>query len=433
MHKKTNISVFVLFVSLTFILFAGLTVAGCTAKETATSNKEETNAVPVQVEKARKGILDAKAGIAGKFEPYEKVAIAPKVNGKIVEISVSLGQKVNKGDVLFTLDQVDLQNAVKQAEAQLQVAQANLKKAEIGSSQGLDQAKNNLAQSESAVAQAKQAYNDAKINLERTKKLFEAGAVPSVELEQKETAFKNAEIALKNAEIAYENAKDSVHYAGQKTDIEVAKASVAQAKVNLDNAREQLANATVRAPISGIVASVNGAPGQMSSMQSSVITIVKLDPIVVKGYLSENEVTSIKTGAAVKVEVPTVGKTIDAKVTAISPVMDQQLKAYPFEIEIPNADGKWKADMVVNVIFQGTNGQLENSIIVSRKAVFEEEGKKYVYKIENNKAVKVEVKTGEETSEEIVILEGIKENDTIVVKGQTLLTDGAEVTIQKQA
>lgn len=417
---------------LIFLLLLTLTVVGCGPKEATTDKEKKSGAVPVQVETVQKGILDAKAGIAGKFEPNEKVEIAPKISGKISKVHVELGQKVNKGDVLFSLDPEDLRNTVKQSEAALKVAQANLKQAEVSSSQSLDQAKSGLVQSDSGITQAKQAYNDAKINLDRAKKLFEAGAVASVELEQKETAFKNAETALKNAEIAYENAQNSVHYAGQKTAIQVAQASVEQAKVNLENARYQLANATVAAPISGIVSNVNGASGQMASPQAGVVTIVNINPIVVKGNLSERDVTSIKVGAVVKVEVPAVNKTIDAKVTALSPVMDQQLKAYPFEIKIPNVNEQWKSDMVVNVVFQGVNGQLQESIVIPRKAVFEEEGKKYVYKIENNKAVKVEVQPGEETSEQIIILEGLNENDVVVVKGQTLLTDGAKVTIQKQ-
>lgn len=424
MQRKTKL--------LTFLLLLTLTVAGCSGQKPAATDIKKSGPVPVQIETAKKGILDAKAGIAGKFEPKETAVIAPKVNGKISSINVKLGQKVNKGDVLFSLDPADLQNAVKQSEAAYKVAQASLKQAEVNSSQGLDQAKSGLVQSDSGITQARQAFDDAKLNLERTKKLFEAGAVASVELEQKETAFKNAEIALKNAEIAYENAKKSVQYAGKKTAIQVAQASVEQARVNLENARYQLANATVTAPISGIVSSVNGATGQMASPQAGVITIVNINPIVVKGNLSESEVTSIKVGAAVKVEVPAVNKTIDAKVTALSPVMDEQLKAYPFEIEIPNAGEQWKSDMVVNVVFQGIDGKLEENIVISRKAVFEEEGKKYVYKIENGKANKVEVQTGEETSEQIVILKGVNENDEIVVKGQTLLTDGVKVTIQKQ-
>lgn len=417
---------------LLFSLLLILTVAGCASKEPATGDKEKAGAVPVQVETANKGILDAKAGIAGKFEPKETAAIAPKVNGKINSITIKLGQKVNKGDVLFTLDPQDLQNAVKQAEAAYKVAQASLKQAEVNSSQGLDQAKSGLVQSDSGITQAQQAYDDAKLNLERTKNLFEAGAVASIELEQKKTAFKNAEIALNNAKIAYENAQKSVHYAEQKSGLQVAGASVEQAKVNLENARYQLANATVKAPINGIVSSVNGVAGQMAGPSQGVVTIVKINPIVVKGSLSESDVTSIKVGAVVKVEVPAVDKTIDAKVTALSPVMDQQLKAYPFEIEISNENEQWKSDMVVNVVFQGIDGQLKESIILSREAIFEEEGKTYVYKIENEKATKVEVQTGEETSEQIVVLDGINENDVVVVKGQSLLKDGAKVTIQKQ-
>lgn len=410
MQRKTKI--------LIFLLLLSLTVVGCGPKEEATTEKKKESEVPVQVETVAKGLLDAKAGLAGKFEPKESAAIVPKVSGKITAVHVKVGQKVNKGDVLFTLDTVDLQNTVQQSEAAYKVAQASLKQAEITSNQGIDQA-------DSGIIQAKQTYEDAKINLERTKQLFDSGAVASVELEQKETAYKNAEIA-------YENAKKSVEYAGQKAGLIVARANVEQARVSLENAREQLANATVKAPIAGIVSTVDGSPGQTVGPQGGVVTIVNINPIVVKANLSESEVTSIKVGAGVKVEVPAVGKTIDAKITALSPVMDPQMKAYPFEIEIPNPDEIWKSDMVVNVKILGEAGEKADSIVISRKAVFEEEGKKYVYKIDNDKAVKAEVQVGDETSEQIVITKGLNEKEQVVVKGQTLLSDGVKIAIQKQ-
>lgn len=442
--------------SMLLMLVLSVAIVGCSKKEEVSSANIE-NAVPVQVDVVKEGTVDAKAGISGKLAPNESVQVAPKVNGKITKIHVSLGQQVKQGDLLFDLDQSDLANAVKQAQAAVSVAAANLKQAENSSIQGVNQAEgsvvqtnnsilqaqNGLAQAQVGLTQAQQSYQDAITNEQRVRQLFDAGAVPTVEMEKAETAVKNAETAVKNAELAvknaetnisnaqssYENAQKSLKSAQSKTAVEVARASLNQAQVNLQNARDQLANASVRAPISGVVSLVDGATGQMASPQMAVVHIVNIDPMIVKANLSENELTTVSLGNKVALEIPALKKNLEATVSAISPVMDSQLKAYPIEISIPNPTGELKADMVVNVKVSSAS-TVAKSLVIPRKAVIEEQGKRYVYKLDGDVATKVEVQTGQETSESVEILSGLQLQDQVVVKGQTLLQDGSRIQIQ---
>jgi len=217
---------------------------------------------------------------------------------------------------------------------------------------------------------------------------------------------------------------------GKKTGLQVSEASVNQSAVSLANAREQLANATVTAPISGFVSSVSGAVGQMSGQQP-VVVIVNTNPLLVKANLSEADITKVKVGTVVKVNVQSTDKTIEAKVTAVSPVMDSQLKAYPIEITIPNPSNELKSDMVVNVTFPSTTSESSNAIVISRKAVFDRDGKRYVFKLEGEIAKLTEVTTGKSSSDSIEITSGLSAGDQIVVKGQTLLQDGSKTSIQK--
>jgi len=162
-----------------------------------------------------------------------------------------------------------------------------------------------------------------------------------------------------------------------------------------------------------------------------VVTIVQTNPLLVKANLSEADVTKVKVGTPVKVRVQTTGQELEAKVTAVSPVMDASLKAYPVEITIPNPNNELKSDMVVTVTFPQKLEDKSASLVVSRQAVFEKGGKQYVYKLEGDVAKQVEVTTGEGTSDEIEIVSGLQEGDTVVVRGQTLLHDGAKVSIQE--
>ncbi|MGG1661197.1 efflux RND transporter periplasmic adaptor subunit [Brevibacillus sp. NRS-1366] len=398
-------------------LLAVTLVAGCSNPQAAAPPTENVESVtPVQVETVNTGSVSSESGITAKLAPSEEVQISPKMGGKITSLPVKLGQHVEKGQLLFKLDETDLQNTLKQTEAAYRVAQANLKQTGSSSDQGLVQAKNSLKQAEQALA-------DAKTNQQRMQQLFNQGAISAQQMEQ-------ANSQLTTAQTSYENAQQSLQAAQQKTGLQVSEASVNQSLVSLENAREQLANATVTAPISGFVSSVNGAVGQMSGQQP-VVVIVNTNPLLVKANLSEADITKVKVGTVVKVNVNSTDKTIEAKVTAVSPVMDSQLKAYPIEITIPNPSNELKSDMVVNVTFPSATSGGTNALVISRKAVFDRDGKQYVFKLEGETAKLTEVATGKSSSDLVEITNGLAAGDQIVVKGQTLLQDGSKISIQK--
>ncbi|MBW5467272.1 efflux RND transporter periplasmic adaptor subunit [Brevibacillus formosus] len=397
-------------------LLAITLVAGCSSPQAETPPTETVEAAtPVQVETVATGTVVSDSGLTAKLAPSEEVQVSPKMGGKISSLPVKLGQYVTKGQVLFKLDEKDLVNSVKQAEAAYNVSKASLNQAGSSSDQGLVQAKNSLKQAETAL-------QDAKVNQQRMQQLFSQGAISAQQMEQ-------ANSQLTTAQTSYDNAQQALQSAGQKTSVQVSEASVQQAQVSLQNAREQLANATVTSPINGYISSVNGAVGQMTGQQP-VVVVVNTNPLLVKANLSEADITKVKVGTIVKVNVQSTGKTIDAKVTAMSPVMDTQLKAYPVEITIPNPSNELKSDMVVNVTFPSVGESGAKSIVVTRGAVFDRDGKQYVFKLEGDIAKQVEVTTGKSSSDQIEILTGLSAGDKIVVKGQTLLQDGGKVTIQ---
>ncbi|MED4583163.1 efflux RND transporter periplasmic adaptor subunit [Brevibacillus choshinensis] len=398
------------------LLALAVAIGGCSSQEMQVQpRQEESKVVPVQVDTVKRGNVGTRAGVTGKLAPSEEVAITPKVSGKISQVHVKLGQRVQAGAVLFTLDQTDLNNAVRQAQAAYDLSVASLRQSTTSTGQSLQQAKNSLVQ-------ADQALKDAQRDYERISQLFNQGAVSAQQLEQ-------AKATLVTVQTAYDNAKQALASAQQQTGVAVTEASVEQARVALENARQQVGNAVITAPISGTISQVHGSAGEMASPQSAVVTIVNTDPLIAKANLSEQDVATVKKGDVVTITLTALEKDLKGTVSAISPVMNPDLRAYPVEISLANPDAVLKADMVVNIQF-GLQ-QSENALVVSRKAVFEENGKQYVYKLDDKTAKKVEVETGAQTSDAIEIVKGVQEGDQIVVRGQTLLKDGATVQIQQ--
>nr|WP_233903790.1 efflux RND transporter periplasmic adaptor subunit [Paenibacillus polymyxa] len=413
-------------------------------------------AIPVQVAKVTKGSISDSTGIIGSFAPKETAQVSPKISGKIQSINLTVGQRVSKGDTLFTIDQKDLQDAIKQSQESYQVALANLKQAESGAAQSVQQAESSVDQAKSALVQqdntitqaqtslvdAQSSVRDAQNTLNRNQQLFSAGALSQSELEQSQiahrralTAVENAQITLHNAQTSkesaqttYSNAQKSLRLAQQKTGIDVARASVNQAKSSLDTARSQLVDSVVKAPISGTISVVTGTQGQMVSAQSAVATIANTNPIIAKVNVSESELLKLQVGSSVTVGVDSLDKRIEARVSAVNPVMDNDLKAYPVEISVPNGSGELKSGMVVTVYMKS---EASKNILVSQDAITEQAGKKYAYVVEGTVAKRVEVQTGQESAKQIEVTKGLAEGQNVVVKGVSLLTDGAKINVVK--
>ncbi|MET3207106.1 UNVERIFIED_CONTAM: HlyD family secretion protein [Paenibacillus sp. PvR008] len=438
-------------------LLLSVALAGCGGGEApAAAPVTQQKAIPVQVAQVTKGSINDSTGIVGSFAPKETAQVSPKISGKIQTINLTVGQKVNKGDVLFTIDQKDLQDKIRENQESYQVSLANLKQAESSASQSvqqaessLDQAKsvlvqqdNLITQAQSTVVDAQSSLQDAQNTLNRSQQLFGVGAVSQSELEKAQTEHRKAQTELEKAQLTlqnaqatkessqttYNNAQKSLRLSQQKTGIDVARASVNQSKSILDTARSQLVDTVVKAPISGTISVVTGTQGQMVSAQSAVVTIANTNPIVAKVNVSESELLKMQVGSSVTVGVDSLDKRIEAKVTAINPVMDNDLKAYPVEISVPNASGELKSGMVVYVYMKS---ETSKNMLVSQDAITEQVGRKYAYVIEGGKAKRVEVQTGAESAKQVEVTKGLAEGQSIVVKGANLLTDGAKVNIVK--
>ncbi|KZE70215.1 efflux transporter periplasmic adaptor subunit [Paenibacillus jamilae] len=437
-------------------LLLSVALAGCGGGEGPTTPASVQKAIPVQVAKAAKGSINDSTGIIGSFAPKETAQVSPKISGKIQSINLTVGQKVNKGDTLFTIDQKDIQDSIKQSQESYQVALANLKQAESGAAQSVQQAEssvdqaksalvqqdNSITQSQTSLVDAQNSVRDAQNTLNRNQQLFSAGALSQSELEQSQIAYRKAQTAVENAQIAlhnaqtskesaqttYNNAQKSLRLAQQKTGIDVARASVNQAKASLDTARSQLVDAVVKAPISGTISVVTGVQGQMVSAQSAVVSIANTNPIIAKVNVSESELLKLQVGSSVTVGVDSLNKRIEARVTAVNPVMDNDLKAYPVEISVPNGSGELKSGMVVTVYMKS---EAPKNILVSQDAITEQAGKKYAYVVEGTVAKRVEVQTGQESAKQVEVTKGLTEGQNVVVKGVSLLSDGAKINVVK--
>ncbi|MGE5474557.1 MAG: efflux RND transporter periplasmic adaptor subunit [Ignavibacteriales bacterium] len=411
MNKK-NIGIIVL------LLLSIVSFAGCGEKKTTAEDTQKP--IPVSVIKAVRTTVESIVTVNGRVEAVKQVNISAKVPGKVEKINFNIGDKVNKGDVLFVLEQKDISLTVSQAEAAYSIAKASYNKATGG---GLEQ---QMVQLKSAYEIAKANYEDAKLNYERTKELYEADGVSK-------QAFEGAEIKFKLCEEQYISAKANYELTEGKINpenIETAKAQLQQAKAAYDIAKSQLENTEVKAAISGIVASKSVKVGEMTSSTVPGMSIADLSSAVLKVGVTEEVINKIKVGDKVKVNVKVASdNAFDGAISSISPVADSKTQAYPIEILMGNNTGMIKGGMFAEIRIPVDKAF--NALAIPLESIIDDSGKKVVYVVDGNKAVKKEITIGYSDGILIQVLQGIKDNESVISEGQSYLQDGSKVMIVK--
>ena len=117
-------------------------------------------------------------------------------------------------------------------------------------------------------------------------------------------------------------------------------------------------------------------------------------------------------------------------ITATAPSPDVQKQTYLVKISLNDPPDTVKGGMFAEVKL--VTAGVENCLTAPLSSIIEEEGKKYVFVIKDDKAAKIEIAAGIHNDKEIQIIDGITADDLIVVKGQDFLKDGSKIMISNK-
>lgn len=243
-------------------------------------------------------------------------------------------------------------------------------------------------------------------------------------------------IELQNAQAAYQNAlTDSQRYENAfktggvtKQQLDQAKLALVNAKARLAQTRIQLGDASIKSSINGIVNKRNIEPGSVVAPGTVLFELVNVSTLKLRVTVSEQQVASLQLGSTVPVTASVFpDKQLTGKITFIAPKADESLN-FPVEIEIANNQGNdIKAGMYGTALFG--KGKAEPAVTtIPRVAFVGGVGNNQVFVVENNIAKLVKVTSGRIFGEEVEVLSGLKEGDTVVTSGQINLQDGTPVS-----
>ena len=312
------------------------------------------------------------ATVVGKNDVY----ITPKTSGQLMEVCVSTGQRVKKGQKLFVIDQRQAKLAVNEAKADLLAAEA--------------------------------AESTAKLEYESNNNLFEKGIVS---------------VYMRDAAL---------------NDYKRASAAVAQAKAAVENAQLNLEFCTVIAPVSGMVGVLPINQGVQVSPVDVLTTISGNDEMTAKFSLTETLVQEIIAdyGSLEKalMDVPQVSLFLKdgteyahkGKIVSASGVVDQMTGSVECRANFPNPDG---------ALYSGIQGKvqmplaMEDVMVIPLTAIVRLQNKTLAHKVDEKGCAVTTVISIEEigNGKDAVVTAGLNPGDVIVAKGAANVYDGQQV------
>jgi RND family efflux transporter MFP subunit len=381
-----------------------------------------------------------------------------KAAASAAEAAVSTAEASHEsGVVSATSGIVSSKNGVISSKSAINQAQGSVNQAKTA----VEQAKNGLSSAANTVKQTEQALADAKKALTRTQALFNEGSVSQSQLEQAQTAvvsaqtayenavnaksnaanqldaaqkslsvaqeaYNNATSSYENANSGYSNAQRQLQVSQSTATIESSRESLKQAQLNVSIAQDALEDTVIKSPINGIVGVKNTEVGEMVSASSPALVIANLSTVNTLIYIPADQINQVKVGDKVQVRVTASDLITTGTVKNVSP-LDSSGKGYPVKVSVANPDMKLKSGMLADISF--VNNDAQQGMIVPSGALLEQDGKTYVFVVNDGHVARKEVTVARESGSQALITSGIEKGETVAVNNLALLDDNAAVKI----
>ncbi|WP_194778455.1 efflux RND transporter periplasmic adaptor subunit [Pararhodonellum marinum] len=309
----------------------------------------------------------------------EEVDLRADVVGYVTRIHIEEGQQVKKGTLMYTIDQTRYLARKQQAESAVAIAEAN--------------------------------YDRVSMDVNRYQKLKEEDAIATQILD-------NALVDLRNAQETLNSAKS-----------------------DLENARIDLDYASIRAPFDGTVGFSQVRIGTLVSPGETLLnTISKDDPIGVDFFPEEQHLwTFQELFRNENVEVDSIFQLLlpgnraypfTGKIETLDRAVDRNTGTFQVRLRFPNPDNMLRPGL--SSTLKVLDEKSETVLLVPQAAVQEQMGEFYVYVVEGEEAKEVKIKPGKSKGGYLVVLEGLKEGQEIVVKGIQKVGSGDKIKVLNQ-
>ncbi len=424
----------------------------------------KTGGTSVEVAKAVVGDMVSEVEINGNVVSKLSKTYYSDIDGKIGSICFEEGEPVKKGDILITYDADDLEYRATQAELTAQINEDNYKdkiasngktvgmySEANGSLKSLDEQimfyQTSIVQLDAEIEKKKAALANEGANLQISLMECDPDDYENLQKQVQRNTYEQAhnkdlvqmmttqqyykenlsECKTKKAEMesqkksSYssmmtESGKESLEMSQQSSEL-----SDALTMENIEKAKSGIVS-----DFNGVVTKITAKEGGVAGKNTELITVESTDDLVVSFKLGKFDMENVREGQKASVKIRNknysgVVSKLDRKVTDDG----KGNSGVGMEIRLDEVDD----DIIIGVESKATidTGSVENALMVPKGAIYSSTEGEYVYVVKDDKAVKTDVEVGIYTADDIQILSGLSEGDTVVLAGETEIKDGEKI------
>lgn len=340
--------------------------AAITQQEENPVQKEEKS-IPVRIMKIKNQDLPLVVELIGRLAPNREVTLSAEVEGVIKSYHADVGDKVQERLPLIRMNPKDYQLALKEAEANLAVAQTR------------------LDASEKTFRRAKDLLPQKTISMD---------------------SFEKAEAEYKSAQ-----------------------ASIDHIKVVIDIAKERLKKTKIKAPFAGLISARMVEIGQTVSPGRPLMTLVDLNTMRVKVYPGEKDYVHLDRNDPVSITIEASPEsTFKGHIDRIGIKADERTNTFDVEILVDNPDLYLKAGMTARV--EITTAVIRNAILIPQSTVLYRKDRKEVFVVDSEHMAEArQIELGRSEGAQVQILMGLRPGDNLVITGGQYLKPGDRVMV----
>ncbi|HSR49235.1 MAG TPA: efflux RND transporter periplasmic adaptor subunit [Acidobacteriota bacterium] len=409
----------------------------------------------------------------GEIRPKEYVELQSEITGIITHLYVKEGDRVQKGDLLLRINpkQLELATVAEQASFEIAEADSENQAAQVRVQESMvERDEASVSKAEAELQKARQNYEIAKRAFERKQQMHEDRLISRDAYDQARNDLIAAETALTSADLSLGQAKAQLTVGKLALEQENIRYQntlkrVRQSEANLERQKDEFSKTTIRSPLSGVITQMNveigerAVPGTLNNPSATLMVIADLSVIEAEVEVDETDIVNVELGQEAEVLVDALpDRPLRGRVTEVgsSAIQSTGQEAKDFRVIVQLDDPPLSLRPGLSCTAEITTAVRENVLTIPIQALTlretspekdsansdqdesEEEklDREGVFRIEDDKANFVPVKTGITGEIRIEVLSGLNEGDKIVTgsyRALRNLEDGDAVRTEKES
>lgn len=330
---------------------------------------DNTTPISVKVNNALANNTNPFLSVSGKIQSVNSADLSTRIMGFVSKIYVNVGDKVNKGQLLISINNADLQ----------------AKRAQVNAS----------------ITEATAAFNNAQKDYSRFKNLFKNNSASQKEMDD-----------------------ITAHY-------EMAKARLEAANQMKKEVNAQFAYSNITAPFNGVITAKTVKVGDMANPGQSLISVESPGTFEVMAMVPETEISQIKNNVEVDVLVKSINKTLKGKVTEVSTSAKHTGGQYLVKIALDKSDTNILSGMFATVQFPVEKNSTTELVLIPTEAIITNGQLSGVYTVsQSNTALLRWLRLGRTYGDQVEVLSGLSADESYILSAEGKLYNGVKVTIQ---